>query len=411
MSRKPEIINLMYGSILGGSLMLIWIGIVETYMPKAEVIAWLVLITIGLCSVLLTQRYYQRFLKPSYFLAVISVSFLALFSSLAFQTREIWRFFLLPAGFGIAAISNLIVYFIRTKLKKKAETKEMAPMKSLPLGFNIAAAVIVFIMPVVLSLYMRFFMPPRVELSSPRIVVYDYLWKGNEDSEKGLYAYCPRGKRKDDYGYYDWIVAAYLVSREWYDSPEEPWKDEEYVRRARFYSTQVKSFDRNERRDFEVHRCFHSYDYYPGKDGQFREGLFLPYHIIRKGVNQGDFGNYKPEPLNDLISSSDKVQFAIEYITVVSSRRGKRAVEGEYGKHRKKIVLLDEKATLFAGPYSGEERYFDSEWHKMVSGLTEGPTITEEKEIVSPSDEEKPTPKRKETSPEDIKLPKDLGEL
>jgi hypothetical protein len=397
MSRKPEIINLMYGSILGGSLMLIWIGIFETYIRKAEVIAWLVLITIGLCSVLLTQRYYQRFLKPSYFLAVISVSFLALYFSLAFQTREIWRFFLLPAGFGIAAISNLIVYLIRTKLKRKTEREEMAPMKSVRLRFNIAAAVIVFILPVVLSLYMRFFMPPRVELSSPRIVVYDYLWKGNGDSEKGLYAKFPPDIRKGGYGNYDWIAAAYLVSREWYDSPEEPWKDGEYVRRARFYSTRVKSFDRNERRDFEAHK------------GQFRYGLFLPYLIIRKGVSQGDFMNYKPEPLNDLISSSDKVQFAIEYITVVSSRRGKRAVEGEYGKHRRKIVPLDEKAR-FTGTIF-DVRYSNSEWLKMVSGLTEGPPIIEEEWILSPQDEEKPSLEEKETPPEDIKIPKDLGEL
>lgn len=396
MNKKAELLNLLNGSILSGSLMMIWIGVVLTYFPKEGALAWLILIVIVLVSVFSTQKFLKKSLNSWHVLSVIILSIVALIVSSAFQTREIWILFLLPAGVSIVGLINLIIFLIRWHMKKKAGLKEEAPTHGSPVRVIIASVTVVFILPAVLSGYMRFFMPPSVEVSYPRIVVYDYEWKGNKGSEKGLSLYCSPDS-KGDIGRYDWIAAAYLVSREWYDSPEEIWKDEEYVRRARFYRLGVESFNRNERRDFESRKC--------------TDDLFLPYHIIQKGVRQGDFKNYRVEPIENIISSSDRVQFAVEFITVVANRKGKRAVEGEYGKEKRMLIPLDEKATPFAGSDSGDERYFNSEWLKMVSGLTEGTTITEEKEIVSFPDEENPSPEEKKPPSDNIDIPDDLGEL
>jgi len=173
--------------------------------------------------------------------------------------------------------------------------------------------------------------------------------------------------------------------------------------RVRFYRVGVKSFERNERRDFESHKCENGGPYsYETK--QFGSGLFLPYNVIEKGIDQGGFLNFKPEPLERIISSSDKVQFAVELITVVSGGKEKRAVEGEFGKHRSKITPLDEKAAPYAGPYSGEETYFNSHWVSMLSGGEPEVEIRERPQPIVP-------PKKKEQPPDDIEIPDDLGEL
>jgi len=219
MNKKAELFNLLNGSILGGSLMMIWIGIVLTYFPKEEAIAYLVLIAIVLVSVFLTQKYSQKTLKLWYFLTAIIASIAVLIFSQAFQTREIWRLFLLSAGVLIVGLINLSIFLIRTRMRRKTALKEKAPVKPPPLVFNIFSVIVIFILPLALSIYMRYFLPPLVEPDDS--VIYDYTWKGQNGFERGLFLYCV-GDVDGDYGTYDWLSAAYLVSREWYESPFLP---------------------------------------------------------------------------------------------------------------------------------------------------------------------------------------------
>jgi hypothetical protein len=110
--------------------------------------------------------------------------------------------------------------------------------------------------------------------------------------------------------------------------------------------------------------------------------MFLPYDVIIEGKRQGDFKNYKPEPLNEILSSSHNVQFGIEFVTVVSGSRGGEAIEGEQGIEKRKIVPLDAIPAK-----NGEEGYRNSRWVSMTSGKKPPVQVPEETRI-----ETTPTP-------------------
>ncbi len=347
MDIKRGIINIFIGSVLGASFTTILLGfaIID---PLPNDIAYFAGFTaIILISSLLIQKTIQKEYHFLIFLSAIGLSVLAFYFSFGLQQREWERFFYLAVATLILFILNLVIFLIRSKLRKKGEQAKKQSITKTSLLYPAIVLVIVLIAPIFLTVFINSFMPPLVEPSGS--VRYDEIWQGRGESKKGLLlSSWPRTRGNvDDF---HWVTSAYLVSREWTTNPDEPWESGSYVRRAKFYNNKVESFDQNKPGDFE--------------GDTYNPEFFLPYDVIEKGTEQGDFPNYRPEPLRSIIERNDRIQFGVETISVVSRSKDKFAREGVYGKVRRDIFLLDD----YAGhPFAADDNYPTSYWQAMVS--------------------------------------------
>ena len=347
MDKKRGIKNIFIGSVMGAALTTILIGLAIIDPTPNDVIYFTGIAAIVLISSLFIQKTILKEYHLLIFLSAIGLSLLALYFSFGLQEREWERFFYLAAATLILFILNLMIFLIRSRLVKKAEqaAKQVIPKTSLLHPLILLA--FVFIVPIFLTVFLTTFMPPLIEPSGS--VRYDEIWQGRGESKTGLLLSSwarTRGNTDD----FHWVTSAYLVSREWTTNPDEPWESGSYVRRAKFYNQRVESFDQNRPDDFEG-------DTY---DSEF----FLPYSVIEEGTDQGDFPNYRPAALGSIIERSDRIQFGVETISVVSKNKDKFAREGVYGKVRKDIFLLDE----YAGRGYVDDKYPSSRWLAMING-------------------------------------------
>jgi hypothetical protein len=345
MDKKRSIINIFNGSVLGAAVTTLWVGFAD----RGEInqgLAYFGIVALIVISSIFIQKYIRNVFPFLVFLSTSVISFLAIYFSFGFQTRESKRFFILALGTLILFILNLVIFLVRSTLLKKTEEVDKQPVPKTILLFSAVLAVIVFVVPIIFSVYLSSYMPPLVRPGGS--VKYDQTWQREGESRKGLLlSFWANGRGKvDDF---HWVTSAYLVSREWKKNPDEPWKSGAYVRRAKFYNNRVESFDRNNIGDFEGDR--------------YNSEFFLPYSVLEEGQVQGDFPNYRPEPIGSIALSSDRVQFAVETITVVSKSKDKFPREGVYGKIRRNIFPLDE----YAGHSLREENYPTSRWLAMVS--------------------------------------------
>lgn len=333
-----------------------------TFMPEEGALGYTVIALIIILSTFVIQRYSGFETQPWHALVVVIVSLLAIVASGAFQTREIWRLLFLPVGALISGIINFSVYFIRTRNRKEAAGAEGPSVQKPWLKYITAGLAAAFILPLIIAVYMRFFLPPIVEPGWAS-VRYDYSLKydwdemGKRNPGQGLYIEYDVNER-GDHNVYDWVVTAYLVT-----STTGLWDEGYYVRRARF--SDRHSFVTNygiEGREYECPR--------------YACDLFLPYDVVLEGKRQGDFKNYRPEPLRDILSSNDNVYFGVELITVVSGSRDGKAVEGEQGTERRKMIPLNASSTWY-----GDENYLNSRWASMTSDKAPPVQVPEEAEI------------------------------
>jgi hypothetical protein len=344
-SRRAEMINLFFGSILTGALLTFWIVIVDSYIPREEALGYTVIALIVIVSTIIIQKYSAFDTSPWHAFVVVIISLIALIVCGAVQKHELFRLLFLPVGAAISAIINFIVYFVRARNKKA----EGSPARKPWLGYIAAGLAVAFILPLLIAVYMRFFLPPKVEPKWVN-VEYDYSLKydwdqiGKRNPGPGLSldsGITDRG----DHRIYDWVVTAYLVT-----STSGLWDEGYYVRRARFQDSGSFVTDYGMvKRDFECPR--------------YSCTMFLPYDVIISGKRQGDFKNYKPEPLQEILSSNNNVYFGVELVTVVSGSRGGEASEGTDDIERRIIVPLDARSARY-----GEEQYLNSNWVSMVSG-------------------------------------------
>ncbi len=347
MDIKRSSINIFFGSVLGAAFMTILVGFAIIDKTPNDLVCTLGIAAIILISSFLIQKTIRQEFPFFIFLSAIGLSVLALYFSFGLQARESERLFILALATLILFVLNLVIFLIRSKLRKKAEHIEKQSVSRINFLYPAVLAVIVFIIPIFLSVYLNAFMPPLVEPGGS--VRYDQSWQRGGESETGLLLSFWARKRGnvDDF---HWVTSAYLISREWTKNPEEPWKFGSYVRRAKFYSDKVESFNLNNPSNFEGET--------------YSSEFFLPYSVISEGRNQGNFPDYRPEPLSSIISGSDRIQFGVETITVVSKSKDKFAREGIYGKVRSDIFLLNE----YAGHTFAEENYSTSQWLAMVYG-------------------------------------------
>lgn len=346
MDRKRGIINIFIGSVLGAAFMTLLVGYAMIDPYPNDLVTYVGVTAITLTSSFLIQKTIQKEFPFLVFLSGIGLSVLALYFSFGLQVREWGRLFILALATLTLFILNLVIFMIRSKLRKKAEQGKKQPVSKTNLLYPAVLSAIIFIGPIFLTVYINSFMPPLVEPGGS--VKYDQIWQRGVESKNGLlltFWAIPRGNVDD----FHWVTSAYLISREWTNNPEETWKSGSYVRRAKFYNDKVESFDRNIAGDFE--RETYSSDF------------FLPYSVIEEGRSQGDFPNYRPESLRSIITGSDRIQFGVETITVVSKSKDKFAREGVYGKVRRDIFLLNE----YAGHAYAEDNYPTSRWLAMVS--------------------------------------------
>lgn len=354
-NRRAEMINIFFGSILTGALLTFWIVIVSSYMPREEALGYTVIALIIILSTFIIQKYCVFDTRPWHAFVVVIISLIALILCGAVQKHELFRLLFLPVGAAISAIINFIVYFIRAR-NKKAE----APTAQKPwLGYVAAGLAVAFILPLLIAVYMRFLLPPIVKPIWAS-VEYDYSlkydWDQIEKRNPGPGLYLDSGiTDRGDNRVYDWVVTAYLVT-----STSGLWDEGYYVRRARFRDSGSFVTDYGMvKRDFECPR--------------YACTMFLPYDVIISGKRQGDFKNYKPEPLQEILSSNNNVYFGVELVTVVSGSRGGEASEGTDDIERRIIVPLDARSARY-----GEEQYLNSNWVSMVSGNAAPVRVPEE---------------------------------
>lgn len=347
MDIKRGIINIFIGSVLGAAFTTILLGFAIIDPLPNDVAYFAGFTAIILMSSLLIQKTIQKEYHFLIFLSAIGLSVLAFYFSFGLQEREWERFFYLAAATLILFILNLVIFLIRSKLRKKAEQTKKQPVSKTSLLYPAILSAIVFIAPIFLTVYINSFMSPLVEPGGN--IKYDQIWQRGGASKTGLllsFWARTRGNVDD----FHWVTSAYLVSRKWTKNPEEPWKSGSYVRRAKFYNDIVESFDSNYPDDFEGETSSSEF--------------FLPYSVIQEGQVQGDFPDYRPEPMSYIIPGSDRIQFGVETITVVSNSKDKFAREGVHGKVRSEVILLDE----YAGHAYAEDNYPTSHWLAMVSG-------------------------------------------
>ncbi len=361
-NRRAGMINLFSGSILTGVLLTFWIAIVDSFMPKEAALGYTVIALIIILSTFIIQRYSGIETQPWHVVVVIILSLLAIVVSGAVQMREIWRLFFLPVGALISGIINFSIYFIRARNKKEAEKADGPSIQKPWFGYIVSGLVVAFILPLVMLVYMRFFLPPIVEpgwVSVGYDYSLNYKWDEIGKTNPGPGLYLDSGViERGDHRIYDWVVTAYLVS-----STSGLWDEGYYVRRARFPDENSFVTDFGiVRRDFECPR--------------YACNMFLPYDVIIEGKRQGDFKNYKPEPLDEILSSSYNVQFGIEFVAVVSASRDGEAIEGEQGIERRKIIPLDALPAK-----NGEKSYLNSRWVSMTSGKNPAVQVPEDTRI------------------------------
>lgn len=356
MGRMNALIKIAGGAVFAGALFSCAIGWAERIMNDA--LAWIGIGAALLYSIAILPLAPRLRLARWHGLVVVLTAGIGLYGSLVFTEVEFYRLIFVPGATVVFALLAFLVYLFRDR------KKEAAGHSGEPLLFAaVSVAVAVIVLPAVVGLYLRYLAPPPLVPHSPA-VVYDYVFEGTGRPVGGLYVDCSFGT-KGDFGNHDWLAAAYLVSREWYDSPDEPWREGNYVRRARFYHLDIKSFDRNDNRDFEAHRC--------NWNQEGNDGLFLPYDVVVEGRTQSEGRDIRPEPLAEIISASDKVQFGVEFVTVVSSSRSRKAEESVYGDHRRRFFTLDGEVIPYAGAHSEDDRFERSRWRALVSG---GPAST-----------------------------------
>ncbi len=347
MDIKRGIINIYIGSVLGASFTTILLGFAIIDPLPNDITYFAGFTAIILISSLLIQKTIQKEYHFLIFLSAIGLSVLAFYFSFGLQQREWERFFYLAAATLILFILNLVIFLIRSKIRKRVERTEKQSISKTSLLYPAIVLAIVLIGPILLTIYINSFMPPLIEPGGS--VRYDQIWQREGESNNGLLFSSwarPRGNVDD----FHWVTSAYLVSREWTTNPEEHWESDSYVRRAKFYNDKVESFNQNKPGDFE--------------GDTYNSEFFLPYAVIEEGTGQGDFPNYRPEPLRSIITGSDRIQFGVETITVVSKSKDKFAREGVYGKVRRDIFLLDD----YAGhPFAADDNYPTSYWQAMVS--------------------------------------------
>jgi hypothetical protein len=346
MNKKGSIINIFNGSVLGAAVATLWVGFVGRG-EMNEALAFFGIAAFIVIPSILIQIFIRNAFPFWVFLSTSAVSLVAIFFAIGIQTRDATRFFVLSLVTLLLFILNLVIYFVRSALLKKTEEADKPPVLKTSFLFSSVLAVIAFVVPIFVFVFLSSSRPPVVKPGGS--VKYDQTWQRGGESREGLllsfWTYT-RGKSYD----YPWVTSAYLISREWKTNPEEPWKSGTYVRRAKFFNNRVESFDRYNLGDFEG----------DGNNSEF----FLPYSVLEEGQVQGDFLNYRPEPIGTIVSSSDRVQFAVETISVVSKSKDKIPREGVYGKIRKEIFPLDE----YAGHAFAEENYATSRWLAMISG-------------------------------------------
>ncbi|MBT8306780.1 MAG: hypothetical protein KJN85_07570, partial [Maribacter sp.] len=300
MDIKRGIINIFIGSVLGAAFATILLGFAIIDPLPNDIAYFAGLTAIILISSLLIQKTIQKEYHSLIFWSAIGLSVLAFYFSFGLQQREWERFFYLAVATLILFILNLVIFLIRSKLRKKAGQADKQSVSKTSLLYPAIVLAIVLIAPIFLTVYINSFMPPLVEPSGS--VSYDEIWQREGESNNGLLlSSWPRTRGNvDDF---HWVTSAYLVSREWTTNPDEPWESGSYVRRAKFYNNKVESFDQNKPGDFE--------------GDTYSSEFFLPYAVIEAGTDQGDFPNYRPEPLHSIIERNDRIQFGVETISVV----------------------------------------------------------------------------------------------